>query len=181
VLLPDRAGVIDHALRHCVARGQQGFGRAALTQEGAEVQIVAREPDARAVHAQATARTSSMVTMTFVSFLAAFLADRIGFQIAVPDHVGPTQQHGAEHDGNRSAFFCGGASTSDSDAGLGSGGFGASATETSAATTMTTRYHMAISPEGSEHAGRERVLARDGGKAAVVVEVAEARAQVAVL
>ena len=39
-----------------------------------------------------------------------------------------------------------GASTSDSDAGLGSGGFGASATETSAATTMTTRYHMAISP-----------------------------------
>ncbi|ABR91782.1 Uncharacterized conserved protein [Janthinobacterium sp. Marseille] len=39
-----------------------------------------------------------------------------------------------------------GASTSDRDAGLGSGGFGASATETSAATTMTTRYHMAISP-----------------------------------
>lgn len=33
--------------------------------------------------------------------------DRIGFQIAVPEDVGAVQQDGAEHDRNRSAFFCG--------------------------------------------------------------------------
>src|SRR5690606_11080950 len=145
-------------------------------EEVTEVQALACEPGARAVHAQACgAHVGDGDGHVLAHFLPLFFL--IGSAERSPYHTtfAPRSSTAPKTTGIGRPSSAVGASRSESSAGFGVGGLGARATETSTVTTMTARNHGFMQSISLEDARRERVLRRDEGEAAVVGEVVNAR------